>query len=90
MPPRASHLPNYRERIALQKLARGELPIVKLHPTGRPTLSKMIAKGWVEQGEAKESYRITPAGHSALKANIPADRKPRSIAGIGLKAKPTD
>ena len=88
MPPRASHLPNYRERIALQKLARGELPIVKLHPTGRPTLSKMMAKGWVEQGEAKESYRITPAGHSALKANIPSDRKPTSLAGIGLKVKP--
>jgi len=86
--PRASHLPNYKERIALQKLARGELPIAKLHPTGRLTLSKMVAKGCVEQGEGRESYRITPAGHSALKANIPAETRLRSLAGIGPKVKP--
>jgi len=51
------------------------------------TLSKMLAKGWVEEGAVKESYRITPAGHAALKAKIPADRRPRSLAGIGLKGK---
>jgi hypothetical protein len=81
MAPRAGHLPNYRERIALQKLVRSELPIAKLHPTGKPTLSKMMKKGWLEQDGAEGS--ITPAGRVALKAKIPAERRGASLAGWG-------
>lgn len=72
MPARADHLPDNRERNALQKMSiHGALPLVKLYPTGKPTLKRMLAKGWIELGGSPESYRITPAGEAALKAKVP-------------------
>ena len=80
MPPRLSHLPNHRERTALLLLrSHGELPIIKLHPTGQSTVNRMVEKAWVER-IGMDAYRITPAGEAALKAELPEpDRhKPKS------------
>jgi hypothetical protein len=72
MPPRASHFPSHIERIALHKLQkRGELSATELYPTGRPTILKLIAKCWIEPGNASGAYRITPAGEVALRAKLP-------------------
>ena len=89
MAPRASHLPNHRERSAMQSMrVRGELPLAKLYPTGKPTLERMLAKRWIVVGGSPETYRITPAGEAALKAKIPPCRKKRtSLVEIGLSAK---
>ncbi len=71
MPARVSHLPTYRERVALQLLrGRSELPLKALHPTGMSTVAKMVSKGWVECVSAG-TYRITPAGDAAMKAELP-------------------
>jgi hypothetical protein len=46
MPARPDHLPNHRERSAMQNMrVHGELPLAKLSPTGKPTLERMLAKG---------------------------------------------
>ena len=75
MVPRAAHLPHHRERIALLLLrTHGELPLVKLHPTGLLTIKRMVEKAWVER-TGTNTYRITPAGETALKAELPDDRK---------------
>ena len=72
MPPRASHLPSHLERSALQKLLGGrELSALKLHPTGRQTIKKMIAKGWIEVGSSEQVYRIMQAGEDALRIPLP-------------------
>ncbi|QUS38394.1 hypothetical protein RPMA_05690 [Tardiphaga alba] len=78
MPSRASHLPHYVERAALQKLrATPGLPAPNLMPAGPKTISKMAAKGWIElQGGMR--YCITPAGEAALKAEIPMPRSPHT------------
>ena len=52
--------------------ARGELPLLKLHPTGPTTIAKMVHKAWVER-VGSDSYRLTPAGEAALKAELPED-----------------
>jgi len=75
MPTRASHLPTHLERSALQKLAaRGELSARSLEPTGKRTILKMMAKGWVERGGVRGTYRITSAGNGALRAQLPMGR----------------
>jgi hypothetical protein len=81
MPTGPEHLPNYRERIALLKCVQGELPLEKLRPTGKPTLEKLLAKGWIELGELQRTYAITPAGAAALKEKIPihSGKRPLSI-----------
>jgi hypothetical protein len=80
MPTRASHLPHYVERAALQKLrASPGLPALHLMPAGPKTISKMAAKGWIvthDDGSAR--YCITPEGEAALKAQIPMPRTPHS------------
>jgi hypothetical protein len=49
MPARSSDLPSYRERQALQILLSGNLqPAKALYASSRRTLSKMVAKGWIE------------------------------------------
>jgi DNA-binding PadR family transcriptional regulator len=69
----------------------GELPLVKLYPTGKPTLERMLAKGWIEVGGSPETYRITSAGEAALKANIPTYRRKRtSPVELGLKGSTSD
>jgi DNA-binding PadR family transcriptional regulator len=70
---RAEHVPTHRERVVLQKLSAGaEMPSTKLDPTaaGR-TLSKLLAKGWIERGASRRHYRITQLGEAALRAPIP-------------------
>lgn len=68
---RPSHLPNHRERTALQLLrTHGELPILKLHPTGLATVSKMVEKAWIER-VGSDVYRLTPAEEAALRAELP-------------------
>jgi hypothetical protein len=74
MPARASHLPSYIERRALQELRLwGELSARNLLPTGQQSVLKMLAKGWIERGSTG-TYRITPAGDAALRAQLPIDR----------------
>jgi hypothetical protein len=76
MPTRASHLPHYVERTALQKLqASPGLPALYLMPAGPKTLSKMVAKTWIApQAGSPTCYCITPEGEAALKAEIPMPR----------------
>jgi hypothetical protein len=75
---RPPHLPHSLERTALQKMsAIYGLPLAKLHPAGKGTVARMLAKGWIEQdldGTAGAVYRITPAGKAALKEKIPSGR----------------
>jgi hypothetical protein len=72
MPARANHLPAYFERIALQKLRLGhELSARDLEPTSKRTLKKLMAKGWLEGGNAIGTYRITRSGEEALSAPLP-------------------
>ena len=60
MAPRASHLPNHRERSAAQNMrVHGALPLMKLYPTGKVTLERMLAKGWIQVGGSPETYRLT-------------------------------
>jgi hypothetical protein len=83
MPSRPSHLPNHRERTAMQLLrAHGELPLLKLHPTGPTTIAKMVQKDWVER-VGSDSYRITPAGEAALRAELPEDYRRKSSYSPG-------
>ncbi len=49
---------------------RGELPAKQLHPAGKPTIAKMLTKGWIETA-GPEAYRITSAGIDAMKTKIP-------------------
>jgi hypothetical protein len=75
MPARASHLPSYIERRALQELrSRGELSARNLLPTGQQSILKIMAKGWIENGSSTGTYRITPAGEAALRAQLPMHR----------------
>jgi hypothetical protein len=72
---RPSHLPNHRERVALQLLrGRGELRLKELHPTGLTTVAGMVSKTWVER-VGTGTYRITPAGEAALKTELPVAGK---------------
>jgi hypothetical protein len=73
MPTRASHLPHYVERTALQKLRDTPgLLAPHLMPAGPKTLSKMVAKTWIAlQAGSLVRYCITPEGEAALKAKIP-------------------
>jgi DNA-binding PadR family transcriptional regulator len=68
---------------------RGELPLAKLYPTGKPTLERMLAKGWIEVGGSPETYRITPAGEAALKAKLPTWKRASPVE-IGLTTKGKD
>ena len=73
MPSRPAHLPHNIERSALQKLISArKLPLVKLHPAGRTTVDRMVAKGWVQKDG--EEYSITGAGEAALRTKIPMAR----------------
>jgi hypothetical protein len=75
VPQRPSHLPNHAERNALQMLnARGALSSKNLYPTGAPTLSKMVAKAWIDR-IGTDTYAITPSGLAALKARLPEDNR---------------
>jgi hypothetical protein len=75
MPARANHLPAYFERIALQKLRPGhELSARDIEPTSKRTLKKLMAKGWLEGGNAIGTYRITRSGEEALSAPLPRRR----------------
>jgi hypothetical protein len=74
MPTRPSHLPDTRERSALQKMhADRGLPLAALHPSSKQAIGKMIIKGWVAVDDKSPSmtFRITPAGVAALRAKIP-------------------
>jgi hypothetical protein len=75
MPARANHLPAYFERIALQKLRPGhELSARDIEPTSKHTIKKLMAKGWLEGGNAVGTYRITRSGEEALSAPLPRRR----------------
>jgi DNA-binding MarR family transcriptional regulator len=74
MPQRASHIPHHLERTTLQKMnATHWLSSAQLHPAGKHTIARLIAKGWIEKqmDAGGVRYRITPAGEAALKAKIP-------------------
>lgn len=75
MPPRPSHIPHATERTALQKMSRARgLSADKLHPAGKQTIAKMVAKGWIEKHSDGRTYCITANGEAALKRVIPAKR----------------
>jgi predicted transcriptional regulator len=71
MPPRPTHIPHNAERTALQKMSptRG-LTAEGLHPADSQTIAGMVAKGWIEKQPDGQTYCITPAGDSALRAVI--------------------
>jgi hypothetical protein len=74
MPARPAHLPNTRERSALQLLSSGRgLSLAKLYIAGRKTIQGLIAKGWVASDEngLEATYRITDAGLGALQEKLP-------------------
>lgn len=77
MPARPPHLPHAIERSALQKLVGSQgLSKDRLHPAGKHTIAKMLAKGWIERSAELRGprYRITPAGEIAFRAPIPVLR----------------
>jgi hypothetical protein len=53
------------------QLLRGgaELSEAQLHPAGRPTLVKMVTKGWIETARPR-TYRLTPKELAAMEAQI--------------------
>jgi DNA-binding PadR family transcriptional regulator len=84
MPARASHIPHNLERTTLQKMnATHGLSSAQLHPAGKHTIARMIAKGWIEKqmdANGGARYRITPTGEAALKAKIPTPPRIRNKA----------
>jgi hypothetical protein len=81
VPARPSDLPNYYERIALQKLAKGsELSAAQLAPAGRQTIAKLLEKGWIQHGDAARLYRITKAGDAAMRAELPTSSRRRAAS----------
>jgi hypothetical protein len=75
MPARPSHIPHTIERSTLQKMSLTVgTPSAQLHPAGKQTVAKMVAKGWIERrsnAQGRPVYCITVAGLEALKAPIP-------------------
>jgi hypothetical protein len=78
MPARPSHIPHAMERSTLQRMSLTiGTPSEKLHPAGRQTVAKMVAKGWIERrsnAQGRTVYCITSLGLEALKAPIPKGR----------------
>ena len=72
MPAGPSHIPQAKERAALQKMniTRGIRP-EQLHPAGKQMIA---AKGWIEKQPDGRTYCTTPFGDAALKALIPVKR----------------
>ena len=72
MPAGPSHIPQAKERTALQKMSptRGIRP-EQLHPAGKQLIASMVAKGWIEKQPDGRTYCITSAGEEALRAIIP-------------------
>ena len=72
MPAGPSHIPQARERAALQKMSptRGIRP-EQLHPAGKQMIASMVAKGWIKKQPDGRTFCITPAGETALRAVIP-------------------
>jgi hypothetical protein len=71
MPTRPSQLPSHTERTALLKLrAHTELTARELEPTGRQTIQKMMAKGWLERGVKPSRYRMTAAGEAGVTRTV--------------------
>jgi DNA-binding PadR family transcriptional regulator len=70
---RASHLPRYTERHALQILLSGDWKASRvLYSTGSKTLTTMVVKGWIEVRRSdKIEYRITAAGLEAFQTPLP-------------------
>ena len=68
------HIPQAKERAALQKMSptRGMRP--EQIPAGRLLLASMVAKGWIEKQSDGRTYCRTLAGDDALKALIPIKR----------------
>ena len=75
MPAGPSHIPQAKERAALQKMniTRG-IPPEQLHLAGKQMIASMVAKGWIEKQPDGRTYCITPSGDAALKALIPVKR----------------
>jgi hypothetical protein len=78
LPPRPAHIPHNIERTSLQRIARGGwFPATSLLPAQRRTISKMLAKGWIERRSDGALYQITAAGLAALKMQIPVSQNER-------------
>lgn len=75
MSSRNPEIPHNIERIALHRLRGGrEVAANMLHPAGRGTLIKMMAKGWIVRLE-NQAYQITANGEAALRIKIPTEKK---------------
>ena len=74
MPAGPSHIPQAKERAALQKMSptRGMRP--EQLPAGHHLMASMVAKGWIEKQPDGRTYCITSAGDEALRAIIPVKR----------------
>jgi hypothetical protein len=67
MPPRPCHIPHASERSTLQRMnPTVGTPTHKMHPAGRQTIAKMVAKGWIERAsDARGRARLLHNGHRA-------------------------
>jgi hypothetical protein len=68
MPARADHLPTHYERGVLQKLSAGAEMLARhldASENGR-ILSKLLAKGWIEQSASSRHFRITSTRRGSL------------------------
>src|ERR1700750_382295 len=84
MPAREKHLPTHFERTALQRLKISkELSARDLEPTTDRTISKLMAKGWIESGSSAGRYRITTAGEAPLITPLPAYRQAPRVRTFG-------
>jgi hypothetical protein len=67
MPAGPSHIPQARERAALQKMSptRG-MRLEQLHPAGKQLIASLVTKGWIEKQQDGRTYCIMPAGEAGL------------------------
>lgn len=58
----------------MQKLRAGELSSLRLRPTSTRIIEKLVAKGWIERGSEARTYRISQAGETAMREQLPVSR----------------
>ena len=77
--------PTYRQREVLQFLMSGNwVPILRLIPVGEKLLANLVQAGWIERSpdmKTSDLYRITEAGRTAFKTQVPISYK-KSDCGL--------
>jgi predicted transcriptional regulator len=71
MAPRYTHIPDARQRHALQLIRAGAVSNIFSY-VGKHTIKRLIEKGWIEAvALGQKKYRVTQSGEAAVKAKIP-------------------